>query len=537
MYVPAYHYGEGGKQKGGAIKNSVDMFLCINAMKMLYSHPNIQTFVLVTGDRDFVPLIKTIREFGKRAVVIGVAGAASAHLAQSADEFFFYHQITDNLKPPEKEKPRIRDPYDTLVDAVKLARQRGYVATLASLKLLMAELMGEFVESKYKDGRGKPIQKFKDFVKEAERRNKVKLFSTGTINEVFLPNEDPRKTSRFVEELLPPAEPVDEVDEPEEAEEESKVEVEVSKDQWKMFINAMSPLDGPVPFVRVFDVLRGLRNQGLLDLSNKEVKAMIIQAIHLNLLNRSNRGRGRRTFYQLSADPKVLSQYVELPAAPPTAERAETQPVATEASIMEAQIAQAMEPELAQPPESALEAAGERPTTVYDMDPATSAPAGTRLQAASAAVRETGDSPPAEPTPAHHAHAAAAEDFPPALAFEAEPPVNTISQHSAAPLEFEAEPPDGVVSEDVSARHPHVTAAAESAASSETSARPAGFEPLAAEPVKHERVPAPRVRRGRGRPPAAKYVTFEMGEPALDTQPREQDNETTQPPAEAQGDE
>src|ERR1700730_14032337 len=102
MYVPAYHYGEGGKQKGGAIKNSVDMFLCINAMKMLYSHPNIQTFVLVTGDRDFVPLIKTIREFGKRAVVIGVAGAASAHLAQSADEFFFYHQITDNLKPPEK---------------------------------------------------------------------------------------------------------------------------------------------------------------------------------------------------------------------------------------------------------------------------------------------------------------------------------------------------------------------------------------------------------------------------------------------------
>ena len=58
-------------------------------------------------------------------------------------------------------------------------------------------------------------------------------------------------------------------DEPEEAEEESKVEVEVSKDQWKLFIQAMSPVEGAVPFVRVFDVLRGLRNQGLLDLSNK----------------------------------------------------------------------------------------------------------------------------------------------------------------------------------------------------------------------------------------------------------------------------
>ena len=386
MYVPAYHYGEGGKQKGGAIKNSVDMFLCINAMKMLYSHPNIQTFVLVTGDRDFVPLIKTIREFGKRAVVIGVAGAASAHLAQSADEFFFYHQITDNLKPPEKERPRIRDPYETLVEAVKLARQRGYVATLASLKLLMAELMGEFDESKYKDGRGKPIQKFKDFVKEAERRNKVKLFSTGTINEVFLPNEDPRKTSRFVEELLPPAEPVDEVDEPEEAEEESKVEVEVSKEQWKLFIKAMSPLEGAVPFVRVFDVLRGLRNQGLLDLSNKEVKGMIIKAIHLNLLNRSNRGRGRRTFYQLTVDPKV---WASMSSCPPLRRRPNDIVMAptggeapiTEASIMEAQITREMDTERPQLPAFVSEAPSEASTVVYDMDPAMVSAVGTEPEA------------------------------------------------------------------------------------------------------------------------------------------------------------
>ncbi|MBI1800136.1 MAG: NYN domain-containing protein [Chloroflexi bacterium] len=315
IYVPAYHYGEGGKQRGGAIKNSVDMFLCINAMKMLYSHPNIQTFVLVTGDRDFVPLVKTIREFGKRAVVIGVAGAASAHLAQAADEFFFYHQITDNLKPPEKEKVKARDPYDTLIEAVKLARQRGYVATLASLKLLMTELIGDFDESKYKDSRGKPIQRFKDFVKEAERKGKVKLFSTGTINEVFLPNEDPRKTSRIVEEVMAPAEPAPE-EETSESQAEDEIKLEITTDQWRMFINTISQIEGASPFVRVFDSLRGLRNQGLLDLSNKELKTMIIQAIHLGLLNRSSRGRGRRTLYQLTNDPTVLGRYVEVSSLP-----------------------------------------------------------------------------------------------------------------------------------------------------------------------------------------------------------------------------
>ena len=317
IYVPAYHYGEGGKQKGGAIKNSVDMFLCINAMKMLYSHPNIQTFVLITGDRDFVPLVKTIREFGKRCIVIGVAGAASSHLAQAADEFFFYHQITDNLKPPEKERVKARDPFDTLAEAVRIARQRGYVATLASLKLLMTELLGEFDQSKYKDGRGKPIQKFKDFVKEAERRGKVKLFSTGTVNEVFLPNEDPQKLSRFAEEVLP-TEPTLEPEEATEEEEKTEAELELTPEQWRLFVGAMSQVEGAAPFVRVFDVVRGLRNQGLIDLSNREVKTMIIKAIHMNLLTRSNRGRGRRTLYQLTADPNVLGQYMDLPRMAPS---------------------------------------------------------------------------------------------------------------------------------------------------------------------------------------------------------------------------
>lgn len=315
MYVPAYHYSESGNRKGAAIKNSVDMFLCINALKMLFSHPHIQTFVLVTGDRDFVPLIRTIREFGKRAVVIGVAGAASSHLAQAADDFFFYHQITDNLKPPEKEKPKSRDPFEILVEAVKLARQRGYVATVASLKLLMTELQGDFDPSRYKDNRGRPLQKFKDFLKEAERRGKVKI-SAGAINEVFLPNEDPRKVSPLIEEVAPPPEPIAAELEASETEGEGEGSVEISRDQWKLFINTMAEFDAPVPFVRVFDSLRGLRNQNLLDLSNKQVKDMVIKAIHLGVLTRNNRGRGRRTLYQLTNKQELLAQYVDVATLP-----------------------------------------------------------------------------------------------------------------------------------------------------------------------------------------------------------------------------
>lgn len=234
MYVPTYYYDREMGRTGRAIKNSVDMNLCIDAMKTLFTHPNIAKFVLATGDRDFIPLVNSIRQQGKEVIIIGVGGAASAHLAQSADEFIFYESLVGKkpselqqdqprAKMPEKgreqpeaedlpdrgreregarEKEATPDVYDTLVQAIHLARERGYVCSFGSLKLLMKELMGgDFKEGRYKDASGKPFAKFKDFVLEAERRGKVQVFTSGTINEVFLPGEDPYKLSQFAQEL------------------------------------------------------------------------------------------------------------------------------------------------------------------------------------------------------------------------------------------------------------------------------------------------------------------------------------------------
>jgi uncharacterized protein (TIGR00288 family) len=256
MYVPTYYYDREMGRTGRAIKNSVDMNLCIDAMKTLFTNPNIAKFVLATGDRDFIPLVNSIRQQGKEVIIIGIGGAASAHLAQSADEFIFYESLIGKkpstlqsdlpkAKMPEKgreyaeaeqdeppppprsrdrdrdrdreperepeahrvESPRVETPassdiYDTLVSAINLARERGYVCSFGSLKLLMKELMGgDFKEGKYKDASGRPFAKFKDFVLEAERRGKVQVFTSGTVNEVFLPGEDPYKLSQFAQEI------------------------------------------------------------------------------------------------------------------------------------------------------------------------------------------------------------------------------------------------------------------------------------------------------------------------------------------------
>jgi len=199
-YVPTYYYGQEGESNGGAVKNSVDIHLVIDAMRALYDYPNIQTYVLATGDRDFIPLVNTIRQHGKRVIVIGVAESTSSHLAQSADQFIFYHQLAEEIVPPE---PEAKDIYDVLVDALKLARQRKNACTLATLKLLMKELLGDFDERQYTDAQGRHFTRFIDFVREGERRGKVQLLTTGTVTEVFLPGENPYELSSFA---LPPLE-------------------------------------------------------------------------------------------------------------------------------------------------------------------------------------------------------------------------------------------------------------------------------------------------------------------------------------------
>ncbi|MDQ7029399.1 MAG: NYN domain-containing protein [Ardenticatenia bacterium] len=185
--MPTYYYGQ-APHKATAIKNSVDIHMVIDAMRILYTHENIGIFIFVTGDRDFIPLVNAIRQKGKECVVIGVAEAASSHLAQSADEFLFYHQLADDIRPPKSQA----DPYEAVPEAVKLARKRGNVPTFGTIKLLLIELLGEFDHTQLKDrnGNGRPFAKFKDFMKECERRGLIQIASSGTVNEVFLPGED-----------------------------------------------------------------------------------------------------------------------------------------------------------------------------------------------------------------------------------------------------------------------------------------------------------------------------------------------------------
>ena len=88
------------------IKNSVDVKMTTDCIETAHSHPNIGTYVLVSGDSDFIHVINTLRTMGKQVVIIGVTWSTSRRLADQVDGLILYDVDID----PETPKSRHPSP-------------------------------------------------------------------------------------------------------------------------------------------------------------------------------------------------------------------------------------------------------------------------------------------------------------------------------------------------------------------------------------------------------------------------------------------
>src|SRR3954468_17135162 len=82
-------------------KNSADIRLCVDAMDLAYSKDHIDTFVIVSGDSDFSPLVSKLKELGKHVIGLGMQDSTSELLRDNCDEFIYYEDLgkADPLAP------------------------------------------------------------------------------------------------------------------------------------------------------------------------------------------------------------------------------------------------------------------------------------------------------------------------------------------------------------------------------------------------------------------------------------------------------
>src|SRR6266550_767318 len=82
-------------------KNSADIRLCVDAMDLAYSKEHINTFVIVSGDSDFSPLVSKLKELGKHVIGLGMQESTSDLLRDNCDEFIYYEDLSRPGVTPE----------------------------------------------------------------------------------------------------------------------------------------------------------------------------------------------------------------------------------------------------------------------------------------------------------------------------------------------------------------------------------------------------------------------------------------------------
>lgn len=98
-------------------KKGNDIKLAIDAIETMFSLPHIDVFVLVTGDADFVPLVKKLRIYGKEVIVVSRSKNTSKEMELSADVFIPYEDIVKSEKIEDKDS--IEDVVDEIIRIIE----------------------------------------------------------------------------------------------------------------------------------------------------------------------------------------------------------------------------------------------------------------------------------------------------------------------------------------------------------------------------------------------------------------------------------
>jgi len=79
-------------------KNSADIHMVVDALDLCYTRPHIDTFVILSGDSDFSPLVRKLRVNNKKVIGMGVKNSSSNLLIESCDEFIYYDDLVRRLQ-------------------------------------------------------------------------------------------------------------------------------------------------------------------------------------------------------------------------------------------------------------------------------------------------------------------------------------------------------------------------------------------------------------------------------------------------------
>ena len=203
--------------------NSVDVKLAVDCLTAAYQYPNIKNFIIVTADKDFIPLANALKSLERRVTLVGRAETASDELIMSADQFISLEELPNTLallngEPSlpaaasssnvPKPKLKVARPVklldyevalDCLLMTIERAQDRGSSTRFAPIDILMRSSTNCTYQgancirkpsSNADDNGRKTFETFSEFVAQVEADGKVHQREVDGFQELFLASDD-----------------------------------------------------------------------------------------------------------------------------------------------------------------------------------------------------------------------------------------------------------------------------------------------------------------------------------------------------------
>jgi uncharacterized protein (TIGR00288 family) len=153
---------------GSAKKNATDIRLAVDAMELVFTRPEIGTFILLSGDSDFASLVTKLKEYGKYVIGVGIRESSSDLLVMNCDEYYSYNALAGLVRSGEEEVVK-KDPWELVTEAIAQMKRNGDVMRADRLKQVMQQIDSSF------DEKNLGMSKFSRFVTEAAHRGLLTL--------------------------------------------------------------------------------------------------------------------------------------------------------------------------------------------------------------------------------------------------------------------------------------------------------------------------------------------------------------------------
>jgi uncharacterized protein (TIGR00288 family) len=192
--------------------NSVDVKLAVDCLDIAFTFPNITHFLIVTGDKDFIPVVNWLKAQRKKTIIIGKSDLVSEHLIESADDFISLEELAEmeekkqySITPDAipQESISFEDAVKCLIEVISANRAVGNSSRFLTVDNLMRS------NSRYKYRGAKSVRlpegsgvfsTFTKFIDRVEKEKKIKSEIVEGFRELFLIEEDPKLESQFSNE-------------------------------------------------------------------------------------------------------------------------------------------------------------------------------------------------------------------------------------------------------------------------------------------------------------------------------------------------